>query len=94
MSSDCDHLLDANIWKEIHDRKIQTNGYVYAKGWVRRWRLYHAIKISHRTITYLADNLFVYYLYSVKELVNVKMTTEITHSSLFTFTGLQKMHQK
>jgi hypothetical protein len=33
-------------------------------------------------------------LYSVKELVNVKMTTEITHSSLFTFTGLQKMHQK
>jgi hypothetical protein len=30
MSSDCYHLLDANIWKEIADRKIQSNGYVYA----------------------------------------------------------------
>ncbi len=30
MSSDYYHLLDANIWKEIVDRKIQPNGYVYA----------------------------------------------------------------
>ena len=31
MSSDYYHLLDANIWKEIADRKIQLNGYVYAR---------------------------------------------------------------
>jgi hypothetical protein len=30
MSSDCYHLLEANIWTEITDRKIQPNGYVYA----------------------------------------------------------------
>ncbi len=30
MSSDCYHLLDANIWKEIADRKIQPNVYAHA----------------------------------------------------------------
>lgn len=30
MSTDYYHLLDANVWKEIPDRKIQDNGYVYA----------------------------------------------------------------
>lgn len=29
MSSDCYHLLDANVWKEMFDKKIQENGYVY-----------------------------------------------------------------
>lgn len=23
------HLLDADVWKEVEDRKIQENGYVY-----------------------------------------------------------------
>jgi len=31
MSSDCYHLLNVNIWKEIADRKIQPNGYVCAE---------------------------------------------------------------
>jgi len=30
MSSDYYHLLDANKWTEIPNRKIQENGYVYA----------------------------------------------------------------
>lgn len=30
MSFDNFRLLDADIWKEIEDRKIQSNGYVYA----------------------------------------------------------------
>ena len=24
------HLLDADVWKEVENRKIQENGYVYA----------------------------------------------------------------
>lgn len=30
MAFDSFHLLDADIWKEIENRKIQSNGYVYA----------------------------------------------------------------
>jgi hypothetical protein len=30
MSFDSFHLLDADIWKEVEDRHIQSNGYVYA----------------------------------------------------------------
>lgn len=30
MSFDSFHLLDADVWKELPDKKILDNGYVYA----------------------------------------------------------------
>ena len=29
MGFDCFHLLDADVWKEMPDKKILDNGYVY-----------------------------------------------------------------
>lgn len=36
------HLLDADVWKEVEDRKIQENGYVYVG---RKYKKGYEVKV-------------------------------------------------
>jgi hypothetical protein len=42
MNSDYYHLLDANTWKEVEVKNIQSNGYVYAG---RKYKEVYDVKI-------------------------------------------------